>query len=118
MINEQHSDFTRDDIVDSMRKVQQENPYLNCRLAVQLTVGRPSIESLPKISFSNIEIGDIIAWSNYRHFALWVGDGHIVQVGGWGESVAIEKYSEVLDYWGEPESFFQHPARIQSNHLA
>lgn len=103
--------LTREAVIATMNRVHQECGYLNCRLAVQLAVKEPSLESLEKIAFENIEIGDILAWRNYRHFALWLGEGQIIQVGGWGEPVTIEDYTKTLEYWDEPEAFYKHPLR-------
>jgi cell wall-associated NlpC family hydrolase len=103
--------LTREAVIARMHQVHKENGHLNCRLAVQLAVNEPALESLEKIAFEKIAIGDILAWRNYRHFALWLGEGQIVQVGGWGEPVTVEDYTKTLEYWDEPEAFYKHPLR-------
>jgi hypothetical protein len=57
-----------------------------------------------------MEIGDILAWK-HKHFAIWVGYGQVLQVGGWGEPVSIEDYRATREYWDEPSAVYRHPLR-------
>jgi hypothetical protein len=98
----------RQAIIDKMEKVKTENGYLNCRLAVQLTIGVPKLESLPKITANKLQVGDVIAWG-ISHFALWLGDGDVVQVAGWGDGVTVQPIKEVNEDYDEPTVYYRAP---------
>lgn len=100
-----------DALVAKMRAVHDRNGYINCRLAVQLTINYSKIEDLPRIKFDDLEIGDVIAWG-HLHFALWIGYGQIVQVGGWGEPVTVQDFRSACEYWGQPTRYYRSPPMV------
>lgn len=102
-------EYLREFLIMLMNTVAADAKYVNCRLAVQLTIDVPALESLPKITFDEIEIGDVISWG-YRHHAIWIGWGDVVQVGGWGESVKVESLKSLKEYWDEPSAYHRSPS--------
>lgn len=141
-LNEETEDL-KQALIDAGKK---ECGHANCKLFVQTLSGVSNLESLPNKPYKSIEdveagklpsfkVGDILAWADGQHYAIYLGDGEILHVEEWGQPPSVgnleaeiernyepEKviplhwvpseegtYSEQRDYQKESEKIKQHP---------
>jgi hypothetical protein len=85
--------------------------YLNCKLFVQELYGVSKIKELPskQYSFEKLEVGDIIAWYNGMHYAVYLGDGEILQVEEWGASPEVVELEEANEEHDDPMIIYTPP---------
>jgi len=85
--------------------------YLNCKLFVQELYGIAKIKELPSKPYSleQLEIGDIIAWHNGMHYAVYLGNGEILQVEEWGSTPEIVDIEEANEEHDDPMTIYTPP---------
>jgi hypothetical protein len=87
----------RDQIIHAARGVCAAQGYVNCRLFAQLTTGTPALEAIPAVT-GPAQVGDVIQWGAYpaRHWAIFVGNGEVLEVPGWGDTLHVTPLSTVI----------------------
>jgi len=102
------SSSLRDQIINSARGVCSTNSFLNCRLFVQLTSGVSKLERLPKVS-GRPEVGDILQWGENpaRHWAIFIGNGEVVEVPEWGGDIGVTPLRDVNDEYDDPTAILR-----------
>ena len=99
-----------EDIRDSLVQAgQQACGYMNCKLFVQTVTGIPKLEDLPVRSFvSEVDLvsGDVLKWGMGTHWAIYIGDGDIMEVEEWGAESRIVPLAEVLEEMDPPDMVF------------
>jgi hypothetical protein len=97
-------------LIDKMRlQFERNGKYINCRLAVQLTVDVPKLEELPKVKPKEMILGDILAWG-IAHFAIYLGNGEVLEVPGWGDQVQITPLKAVEADYDKVRTVYRVPA--------
>ena len=95
-------------------KAKNISGFLNCRLFVQTLTGISDIEKQPLVN--KPKIGDILWWGqehyktkqlNYRHVAVYAGNGYVWQVEEWGKLPEKLPLKEVIKYWEKPDKIFK-----------
>jgi hypothetical protein len=86
--------------------------YLNCKLFVQELYGVAKIKELPssEYSFERLKVGDIIAWYNGMHYAVYLGNGEILQVEEWGSSPEVVDLEEANEEHDDPMTIYTPPS--------
>ena len=108
--------------VDYLSKMNSclEGNYSNCKLAVQQTLNNPELtgnrirvseddaivsdwfdKNSTKELEKNLRSGDILDF-NQRHYAIYEGNGAVVQVPEWGAKPERISLSSVLEKWNPP----------------
>lgn len=83
--------------------------YLNCKIFVQTVTNIPNLESLPERPYTSIDdlsVGDILKWFNGLHYAIYLGDGDIMEVEEWGAPMRVVALKTVLEEMDPPEEVF------------
>mgnify|MGYP000135567301 CR=1 FL=1 len=85
---------------------------LNCKLFVQELTGVSKIKDLPSkpFKFEDLKTGDIIAWFNGLHYAVYLGGGEIIHVEEWGSKPEVASLQDSIEEHDEPE-FIYTPKR-------
>ena len=101
-------DRTRDEIIKIGKSLCG---YLNCKLFVQELTGISKIKELPSKRYNEkkLKVGDILAWPNGLHYAIYIGKGEVMEVEEWGGSPRIAKLSDLIEEMGQPE--FQYDTK-------
>jgi len=99
-----------EDIRDSLVQAGQKAcGYMNCKLFVQAVTGIPKLDDLPSRSFrsvSDLTAGDVLKWGTGQHWAIYIGDGDIMEVEEWGATSRIVSLAEVLEEMDPPDTVF------------
>jgi hypothetical protein len=76
--------------------------YLNCRLFVQLVLKSPELEKIPIVK--SMKPGDLLQFGEKpaRHWAIYIGDGNVLEVAEWGAEPQTNKLSSVIHEYDEP----------------
>ena len=100
----------REDIRDSLVQAgQQACGYMNCKLFVQTVTGIPKLDALPSRPFRSIgdlATGDVLKWGTGTHWAIYVGEGEVMEVEDWGAPTRIVSFAEVLEEIDPPDTVF------------
>ena len=80
--------FLKESLRDSLIQAGEEAcGYMNCKLFVQTVTNIPKLDNLPSRPYtspSDLEEGDILKWGTGLHYAIYVGDGEVMEVEEWG----------------------------------
>ena len=99
-----------EDIRDSLVQAgQQACGYMNCKLFVQTVTGIPKLDALPTrpfVSETDLAPGDVLKWGMGTHWAIYIGDGDIMEVEEWGAESRIVSLAEVLEEMDPPDTVF------------
>ena len=99
-----------EDIRDSLVQAGQKAcGYMNCKLFVQTVTGIPKLDDLPSRSFrsvSDLTAGDVLKWGTGQHWAIYIGDGDIMEVEEWGATSRTVPLAEVLEEMDPPDMVF------------
>ena len=102
---------TRENVVAAMELAQQQEPYMNCQLCVQMATGVSKLLNLPKVEAA--QIGDIYTFNERKnmasHYAVDVGNGDVAEVEEWGEEVRVVPLSSVIDEYDQPSAIRRPP---------
>jgi len=100
----------REDIRDSLVQAGQKAcGYMNCKLFVQTVTGIPKLDELPSRPFRSIGdliTGDVLKWGTGRHWAIYIGNGDIMEVEEWGAESRTVPLAEVLEEMDPPDTVF------------
>ena len=85
--------------------------YQNCKLFVQELTGVCRIKDLPSKPFDKktLKIGDILAWWNGLHYAVYLGNEEVMEVEEWGASPRISRLQDVIEEHEMPEYQYTIP---------
>lgn len=99
-----------EDIRDSLEQAGQKAcGYMNCKLFVQTVTGVPKLDELPSRPFRSIgdlTTGDVLKWGTGTHWAIYLGNGDIMEVEEWGAESRIIPFEEVVDEMDPPDMVF------------
>ena len=99
-----------EDIRDSLVQAGQKAcGYMNCKLFVQTVTGIPKLDELPSRPFRSIGdliTGDVLKWGTGRHWAIYIGNGDIMEVEEWGAESHTVPLAEVLEEMDPPDMVF------------
>jgi cell wall-associated NlpC family hydrolase len=82
---------------------------MNCKLFVQMVTGIPKLDALPSKPFvSEVDLvaGDVLKWGTGRHWAIYVGNGEIMEVEEWGAESRITPLTKVIEEIDPPDTVF------------
>lgn len=108
-LNEETSNSLRDELIDMGKGICSTNGFLNCQLFAQLVSDETEILKLPQVK--DMQIGDILVWGRWednppRHYSIFIGNGEVMEVEGWGEKMRIISFEDVNnEYEGMLEIF-------------
>ena len=103
LINEMPSDSN---IINKMKAACERQPYMNCKLAVQMTIDEPNITSLPKVSFEEAKPGDVLAF-DIHHYAIMLSGGMVVDVAEWGAKPEVHSMKDLIDEYDKPTAVYR-----------
>ena len=90
----------RDSLINTGKKTCG---YMNCKLFVQTVTNIPALDDLPSKPFTSIDeliIGNILKWGTGQHWAIYLGNGEIMEVAEWGgtpRTMPLDKMLELED---------------------
>ena len=100
----------REDIRGSLVQAGQKAcGYMNCKLFVQTVTGVPKLDELPSRPFSSeadLVAGDVLKWGTGQHWAIYIGNGDIMEVEEWGADSRTVSLAEVLEEMDPPDMVF------------
>ena len=98
----------RQQLIDRGLQIQG---YQNCKLFVQQLTGVCRIQDLPSKPYNKrtLKIGDILAWWNGLHYAVYLGNDDVMEVEEWGESPRISRLQDVIAEHDMPEYQYTIP---------
>jgi hypothetical protein len=83
--------------------------YMNCKLFVQTVTGVSKLSDLPPRPFTSendLEVGDILKWGSGQHYAIWIGEGEVMEVEEWGEEPRTVTLQNLLDQIDYPDTIY------------
>lgn len=95
----------------------RKNPYMNCKLFVQTVTGIPKLDDLPSRPFRSIRnliAGDVLKWGAGTHWAIYIGDGDIMEVEEWGAEPRTVPLSEIMKEMDPPDTVFSTAVKAPS----
>ena len=99
-----------EDIRDSLIQAgQQACGYMNCKLFVQMVTDIPKLDDLPSkpfVSEVDLVVGDVLKWGTGTHWAIYVGNGEIMEVEEWGAESRIIPLAKVIEEIDPPDTVF------------
>ena len=99
---------TRNYLIEAGNRLVGET--LNCKYFIQRITGVPKLDELPSKPFRSaqeLSEGDVLKWHGGIHWAVYLGDGEIMEVEEWGATPRIVSLSEMLQSEDPPETVFQ-----------
>tara|TARA_Y100000310_G_scaffold303692_1_gene342237 strand:- start:302 stop:655 length:354 start_codon:yes stop_codon:yes gene_type:complete len=110
LILENWREYMNESLRDSLVKTGKKAcGYMNCKLFVQIVTGNPKLNDLPSRPFTSeddLEVGDILKWGTGLHYAIWIGEGEVMEVEAWGEEPRTVTLQTLLDEMDPPDTIY------------
>ena len=102
--------MTKGELLKIGTEVSHRNKYLNCQAFAQLVSNTNEILSLPEVSPNEMKSGDILVWGRGkdnppRHYSVYLGNGEVMEVEGWGDKMRVVSIQHVMDEYDGMEVF-------------
>ena len=107
--------YIKKDVRDSLVQAGEDAyGYMNCKLFVQTVTGVHKLDDLPSrpyTSEADLAVGDVLKWRAGAHWAIYLGNGDIMEVEEWGAESRIVPFKEVTNEMDHPDMV------LSTNHL-
>ena len=104
---------------NKFKEITNSNDYINCHSFAQRMLNFDEKRNLPKLNFNvfltkngikNIEklqCGDLLEFNNIGHYAVYVNDGNVMEVEGWGKKPRIKPLIDLLNGYEGTTSIYR-----------